>query len=282
MTNTVIASVAIERKRHEDRLNAVQPKFILQTMYDRSYIQAGMNLILTNLYYTPFNIIMLTNKPEYFDVFKNNSRVNIVNYEDRFTDPIESAGLFNTHIKRQAIRLGMESKHKYIFWNDCDTFVNGWHDASYKRKCTDEFDNNHTDVLYSGSVAPAMGDLIDKFPNIATIIKQELGPLFYPELRKSPNPAETRVIFKNSKKLNVFLEFWDSIAARNNGQWQTYHDGIFFGTSSVHAGMKVGSLANEWRHFEFINKCKIMHGAHVLNFYGIKDETIADYPEIIV
>jgi len=133
-------------------------------------------------------------------------RVKLINYDDKFKEPVVSAGLFNMHIKRKSIFLAKELGYDVVFYGD----------------------------------------------------------LYYPELDRSPNPNETRVIFKNNEKLNNFILFWDKISNRNNN-YNTYHDGVYFGTSSVDSKMNMIGVT---RDIKFTKHCKISHGEKFLNFFG--------------
>jgi hypothetical protein len=82
----------------------------------------------------------------------------------------------------------------------------------------------------------------------------------------APNPAETRVIFKNNEKLSSFLLFWDKIS-NNNKDYFTYHDGVYLGTSAIYAKMKMSSIV---RNDAFSKHCFIHHADGILDCFGIR------------
>ena len=127
-----------------------------------------------------------------------------------------------------------------------------------------EFCSRDFDVAYVSHVHPQLGDLRRNYSHFQDKVTNEFGDLYYPELDRSPNPNETRVIFKNNEKLNNFILFWDKISNRNNN-YNTYHDGVYFGTSSVDSKMNMIGVT---RDIKFTRHCKISHGEKFLNFFG--------------
>jgi hypothetical protein len=224
------------------------------------YLDSAKKLINTHLEYTTYDIILITNKPEYFNDITN-LRVNIINYYDKFDESIISDNRFNMHLKRYPIQVSSEMGYENIFYNDCDCYIIGWDDLSFSNKCKENFD-----VAFVSHANPQLGGLRKTYPHFQEKIDTEFVGLYYDGLDESPNPAETRVIFKNNNKLNNFLHFWGLISKQNNNYF-TYHDGVYFGTSSVYAKMNmIGITPND----DFSKYCRIQHSDSILDYFGNK------------
>jgi len=230
----------------------------------KKYINSAKKLIETNLLYTKYDILVLTNKPDDFsDV--DNGRLIIVDYDSEFTEPILSGKRFNMHIKRKPVQLSKDLGYDVIFYNDCDCFITGWDEYDFSNKCDENFD-----VAFVSHANPQLGELIKIYPHFQEKIETEFVGLYYDDLDKSPNPAETRVIFKNNNKLNDFLHFWDLISKQNNN-YLTYHDGVYFGTSATYSKMNMTGIDKNSKFSEY---CRITHGNNILDYFGHKIEEI--------
>jgi hypothetical protein len=225
---------------------------------DFSYLEKGKKLIISNLEFTDFDILLLTNNVEYFNEIKNN-RLMIIDYDKTFNEPIISGQKFNMHIKRLAIRLGSQRNYDVVFHNDCDCYITGWDNESYLNLI-----NGNYDVIFPTNPRPQLGGLRKSYKHFQDKIDKEFVNLYYEELDYSPNPTETRIIFKNNDKLKLFLNFWDKIS-NNNKNYLTYYCGVYFGTSSKHANMEMGHVTVNDKFSEF---CKISHQNKVLNYFG--------------
>lgn len=224
------------------------------------YLESAKKLINTNLEHTNYDIVLITNKPEYFKDITN-LRFKLINYYDKYNESIISNNRFNMHLKRYPIQIASEMGYENIFYNDCDCYITGWDDLSFTKKCLEGFD-----VAFVSHANPQLGGLRKTYPHFQQKIDLEFKGLYYDKLDESPNPAETRVIFKNNDKLSKFLYFWDLISKQNNDYF-TYHDGVYFGTSSVYANMTmIGITPNE----EFCKYCRISHSDSILDYFGNK------------
>jgi hypothetical protein len=223
------------------------------------YLESAMKMVKTNLEYTNYDILLLTNNVEFFNEI-NCERLILIDYSKNFNEPILSDNRFNMHIKRQPIKLASNLNYDVIYYNDCDCFINGWDDYSFKEKCYEDFD-----VAFVSHANPQLGGLRKAYPHFQEKIDLEFDGLYYDELDDSPNPAETRVIFKNNEKLTKFLHFWDLISKQNNNYF-TYHDGVYFGTSSIYAKMKMIGVTP---YDPFTKYCRISHGEGELDYFGV-------------
>lgn len=222
------------------------------------YLDSAKKLINTHLEYTNYDILLITNKPEYFEDITN-LRFKLISYYEKFDELIISDNRFNMHLKRYPIQLASEMGYENIFYNDCDCYITGWDDLSFSNKCTEDFD-----VAFVSHANPQLGGLRKTYPHFQEKIDTEFVGLYYDELDESPNPAETRVIFKNNDKLVDFLYFWGLISKQNNNYF-TYHDGVYFGTSSIYAKMNmIGITPNE----DFSKYCRIQHSDSILDYFG--------------
>jgi cephalosporin hydroxylase len=253
ITDVCISTVAIEIDENSTR-----------------YITAAKKLIESNLLHTNYDILILTNRPDDFS-YIDSSRVIIVDYDSKFSEPIISGGRFNMHIKRRPIQLAKDLGYGIIYYNDCDCYIVGWDEEDFSNTLNDDFD-----IAFVLHANPQLGGLRETYPHFQEKIDKEFVGLYYDELDNSPNPAETRVIFKNNGKLNDFLHFWGLISEQNK-DYSTYHDGVYFGTSSLYSKMKmIGIDKNK----EFTNYCRISHGNNVLNYFGHRIEVIKEIEEV--
>jgi hypothetical protein len=179
------------------------------------------------LNFTDFDILLITNKVDRFSQFTSN-RVKIFDYEKNFNEPIISANKFNMHLKRYPIKLASYMNYDYVYFHDCDCFIDGWDRLSYEKKCREDFD-----VAFVSHANPQLGGLRNTYKHFQDKIDLEFFGLYTEEMDLAPNPAETRVLFKNNEKLQNFISFWDKISEQNKNFF-TYHDGVYFGTSSIY------------------------------------------------
>jgi hypothetical protein len=222
------------------------------------YIEKTKILIESYLKYTNFDILVLTNKINELAYLKN-KRIKLIDYNTNFDEKIISDQRFNMHIKRYPIKLAKKLGYKIIYFHDCDCYIIGWDKESFETKCNEDFD-----VAFVSHANPQLGGLRTNYKHFQDKIDNEFGDLYYPELDNAPNPAETRVIFKNNDKLNKFLHFWDLISEKNNNYF-TYHDGVYFGTSAIYAAMRmIGVTPND----KFSSFCRIIHADKVLDYFG--------------
>jgi len=224
------------------------------------YLEAAKKLIITNLIHTTYDIVLLTNKPEFFSGFTT-PRLIVIDYDENFNESTISGKKFNMHTKRHSIYIAQKLGYDIIYYNDCDCFITGWDDLSFEERCMDD-----CDVTFTKPPTPQLKGLRTTYKSFQEIIDNEFGDLYQPEFDNAPNPAETRIIFKNNNKLTAFLSFWDKISERNNNYF-TYHDGIYIGTSVIYAKMKsCGTVRTD----NFIKYCRIQHGKNILNYFGNK------------
>jgi hypothetical protein len=225
----------------------------------KRYLDAAKKMVLTHLEYTNYDVLLITNKSEFFKDIVT-PRFKLITYEEKFDETIISNGRFNMHLKRYPIQIAAEMGYENIFYNDCDCYITGWDNLSFNKKCKEDFD-----VAFVSHANPQLGGLRKTYPHFQEKINTEFVGLYYDELDESPNPAETRVIFKNNDKLQNFLHFWGLISKQNNNYY-TYHDGVYFGTSAVYAKMNmIGITPKE----EFTKYCRIQHSDDVLDYFGV-------------
>jgi len=241
---TLIVSVAIQQKN---------------SYYD--YLKTSKNLINSYLEFTNFDILILTNDIDFYKKTYNlnNKRLIFIDYHTNFSESIISGNKFNMHIKRHAIRYGSELNYDIIYHHDADCYITGWDQLSYEELIKKDYD-----IIFPTTEIPQLGVLRKKYKHIEDKIQNEYGDLYYDDLDQSPNPAETRIIFKNNNKLKKFLDFWDKISDNNNNYF-TYFVGVYIGTSALHAKMKMFSVKREMK---FSKYCRITHGGKILDYHG--------------
>jgi len=225
---------------------------------DYSYHEKTLKLISSYLKYTKFDILVLTNNVDYFKNVEDN-RVLLVDYDKIFNESITSGKKFNMHLKRYPLRLASKMDYDVIYHHDCDCYITGWDDESY-----DKLVNQDYDIIFPNDPRPQLGNLRKNHKHFQEKIDREFVGLYYDELDQAPNPAETRIIFKNNDKLKVFLDFWDEIS-NNNNNYLTYYCGVYFGTSSIHSKMKMGQVG---KNLKFSDYGRISHQNKTLNYFG--------------
>jgi len=225
---------------------------------DYSYHEKTLNLINSYLKFTDFDILVLTNNVDYFKHIKDN-RLLVFNYSDNFNESITSANKFNMHLKRYPLRLASNMDYDIIYHHDCDCYITGWDVESYIDLVSQDYD-----VIFPNDPRPQLGSLRRNYKHFQQKIDREFVGLYYDELDQSPNPTETRIIFKNNDKLKVFLDFWDEIS-NNNNNYLTYYCGVYFGTSSIHSKMKMGQVG---KNLKFSDYGRISHQNKTLNYFG--------------
>lgn len=224
----------------------------------KDYLEHGKIMSKSFLDNTPYDIVIVTNNTDYFSDL-DSDRVKVFDYFEHFSEPITSGNKFNYHLKRQAIRMGQMLGYDIIYYNDTDCYIEGWDSESFLKKCSQDFD-----VAFVKHANPQLGGLRKTYKHFQDKIDLEFVGLYYDELDESPNPAETSVIFKNNSKLKKFLKFWDKISKQNNN-YLTYFDGVYFGTSAVDAKMKMTGIDIDCKFTEY---SRISHGDRILNFFG--------------
>lgn len=231
------------------------------------YLDSAKNLIKSNLKFTNYDILIITNNVSYFSDI-NDSRLTLIDYKSNFSENIVSGGMFNMHLKRYPIRVAKDLGYNIIYYHDCDCYIVGWDSEDFERKCDENFD-----IAFVSSCRPQLGGLRKEYKHFQDKVTNEFGDLYYEELDEAPNSAETRIIFRGNEKLNVYLNFWDKISERNVN-FVTYHDGVYFGTSAIHSKMNMTSVTPQ---DEFSKYCRISHGDGVLDYFGnriIENETL--------
>lgn len=222
------------------------------------YLKPAHQLVDTYLEHTNFDIILLTNSTGSFSSIEND-RVSIVDYNNFYDETIQSNKRFNMHIKRHAIRLGSQKEYDLVYHHDCDFFITGWDQESFLETVEQDYD-----VIFPNDSRPQLGGLRQNYKHFQEKIDLEFGDLYYDELDKAPNASETAIIFKNNSKLEVFLDFWDKVAEKNN-DFFTYHCAVYFGTAAIHSKMNITHVTPNYK---FSTYGRIHHNGRLLNYYG--------------
>jgi hypothetical protein len=225
---------------------------------DKNYLEHGKIMANSFLKNTEYDVVIVTNYVDYFSDLTD-GRVKVFDYNEHFDEPVTSGNKFNYHLKRQAIRMGQMLGYDIIYYNDTDCYIEGWDSESFLKKCSQDFD-----VAFVKHASPQLGGLRRAYKHFQDKIDTEFVGLYYDELDNAPNPAETSVIFKNNSKLKKFLKFWDKIS-KNNKNYLTYFDGVYFGTSAIDAKMKMTGIDTDCKFTEY---SRISHGDRLLNFFG--------------
>jgi hypothetical protein len=256
-TERILEKLIIPEKNKNTCVAAISIKNPTNTGKD--YSIHAKRMIESYLEHTNFDIVIVTDNPSSFNELDTN-RVKIVDYDNHFDECKKISGFFNYHLKRYAISVAKEFEYDVIYYVDCDTYIIGWDDESFKNKCEEDFD-----IAFVSHASPALGDLRTHYKHFQDKIDLEYEGLYYDELDMAPNPAETHVLIKNNEKLTKFLEFWDKVSKNNKHNNPTYHDGVYFGTSGIYADMKMIGMNHQSKFTEF---SRISHGDKTLNFFG--------------
>jgi hypothetical protein len=166
--------------------------------WKKDYINKGKKLINSVLKYSNFKIIVLTNRPEDFNEFKDNKRVIIEKVtEKELIYPINT-GNFNNYIKGDAIELATKYDSDYVVFLDGDTYLTKiWND-----KTSLELYNSYNSDVY-----------MSKMFSIEYLQKREgakwkniFENLWDDKYLNLQIPQETHIVFKNNQKLKKFCE----------------------------------------------------------------------------
>lgn len=224
------------------------------------YLDRFESLKSSYLKYTNFDILVVTNIEKLLKD-KTNKRITYINLSDFSDEPLISGiqQRFNMHLKRLPIRIGSELNYEIIYFHDCDCWITGWDDESYNKLLEKNYD-----IIFPTTHKPQLGGLRKTYPHFQEKLDTEYGDLYKLEFDEAPNAAETRIIFKNTPKLTVFLDFWDKIAFKND-DYTTYHSGVYFGTSAVESKMTLFSVTPDDKFSRF---GRIHHGNKILDYHG--------------
>lgn len=226
------------------------------------YLQPCLKLIDGYLKYTDFNILILTNKTNSLSEIVD-KRVSVVDYDKNFSEPVLSGKKFNMHIKRLAIKLGVDLDYDIIYHHDCDCYIVGWDQESYLNLISQSYD-----IIFPNSSRPQLGGLRKAYKHFQDKIDLEYKELYQDDFDLAPNASETFVLFKNNNKLKSFLGFWDKIAERNK-DFNTYHSAVYFGTSAIFAKMNISEVTDKMKFSKF---GRIDHVNRILNYHGVTIE----------
>ncbi len=87
-------------------MNICVTTLCVETKEGSRYTEKCRDLINSHIEFTNYDIIVLTNRMDQLQDLSTD-RVKLINYDDKFKEPVVSAGLFNMHIKRKSICQGI-------------------------------------------------------------------------------------------------------------------------------------------------------------------------------
>lgn len=166
--------------------------------WKKDYIDKGKKLINSVLKYSNYKIIVITNRPEDFNEFKDNEQVIIEKITDKELIYPRSTGNFNNYIKGDAIELATKYDSDYVVFLDGDAYLTKiWDDNT----SLELYNNYNSDVYMSAMFS--IGWLHKKGDSKWKNIFENLWDDKYFNLQI---PQETHIVFKNNKKLKKFCE----------------------------------------------------------------------------
>lgn len=195
-------------------------------------------LIDSTLKNTPHDVLVVSNAAEYFDEYKDNDRVIIVDFNEVYKDePLLTANLFNFNLKRLPIKSCIGLDYDYILFQDCDCFFSGWDQEAFEDMMSEDYD------IYYATFYPhhTVNDQLSK-PKNHPSTRQKVDVCknhIYDELLEAVIAVETKIIYKNTDKVKDMIDIWDKFAHEcQKANINTYPESVFFCMAGQHAKMK--------------------------------------------
>jgi hypothetical protein len=167
----------------------------------KNYIEKGIKLVNSIIHNSKYPIVVLTNEPDKFKEYENNSQVII--YDTNVIGlrvEVYRERNFNMHLKRHAMETASNFNPKYIIYLDGDGYLTAdWNDE-FALKLFDELDSDvYRSVIYHVDSKRHLWKEVTDF-----LWNDEL-------LKQCYAPQETHIVFKNNEKFKEFNELWKSI-----------------------------------------------------------------------
>jgi len=239
---TLVATFSIE-KAEEEKANRY--KFRTRILID------------STLKFTPHDVLVVTNAVSYFSDYADNKRVIIIDFDKEYKDePLVSGGVFNFNLKRLPIKSCIGLNYDYILYQDCDCFFSGWDQEAFEDMMSLDYD------VYYATFYPhhTVQDQLDKpknHPSTGTKI-EALKEIMHDDLYNAVIPVETKIIYKNSIKIEFMIDMWDKFAALSEEKKiNTYPESVYIAMAAQHAKMKPIGVD---RNHPLGPLCMTMHG----------------------
>ena len=257
---TIVAAISIEDKfsNHSNR-----------------YKYRSKILIDTTLKFTNFDILLVTNDKSYYEEYNDNPRVFIEDFREHYPDDkLVVCSQFNYNLKRCPIRLASKKDYDYIIYKDCDCFFSGMDEQAYKEMLDEGYD------IYYATFYPhhTVNDQISKpwnHPNTESRVIA-MGDLVNEDLKEAVLAVETKIVYKNTDKMQVMLDRWDAFSYKcEEKNCPTIPESLYFCMAGRHAKMEPIGVS---RQSKLANYFQTMHGCHVERMHGEENPVkILDY-----
>jgi hypothetical protein len=176
-----------------------------------NYITAGKKCINSVLQYSQYKIVVITNEVESFNDIKNERLILVDCASNNIAINTGRRKAFNMNLKLHAIKHARPLNSDYVFYMDCDGFLNeNWSDDITVGLLKKFQDSHSFDVLHHPiyrSAAPT-----NRFFQSKGVPHPWASVFFALGYKKVPNymaPQETLIVYKNNSKLENFIERWE-------------------------------------------------------------------------
>jgi|DEB0MinimDraft_10_1074344.scaffolds.fasta_scaffold22234_2 hypothetical protein len=225
-------------------------------------------LIDSTMRYTNFDVLIVTDEPDYYEEYNDNPRVFIEDFVTNFPDDKTMiGGMFNFNLKRCPIKLAYQKDYDVVFYQDCDGFFSGWDQESYEDMLNSEYEifyatfyPHHTvnDQLSKPHNHPSTGPRVEA-----------MGDLIYPDLLDAVLAVETKMIYKNSSKMKDLIDIWDKFSYKcQELNLAVVPESLFFCMAGRHAKMEPIGVE---RNHPIGKLCNTIHGCWIEKKNGIED-----------
>lgn len=202
----------------------------------KDYLKSALRLASSVLLLTDYKIVILTNKPEFFQTV-NSERCII--YDTNLFNFAVTTRRFNHFLKAHVLNLASDLESDYLVYLDSDVNLLKW-------------DNN----LISKSILKTNFDITGKqvFSSIGKYLKnpkihiKELHDQIR-GIKYTPGLQETHLIYKNTEKLTSFFDYMFKFENNNLEKGAgTNNIGIYLGLSAALANLEVFALPRKPDH----------------------------------
>ena len=176
-----------------------------------NYITAGKKIINSVLNYSKYKIVVITNEVESFNDIKNERLILVDCASNNIVTNTGYRKAFNMNLKLHAIKHDRSLNSDYVFYMDCDGFLNeNWSDDIAVGLLKKYQDLHSFDVLHNPiyrSTAPINRFFQKKgIPHPWATVFFALG---YETVPSYMAPQETLMVYRNNSKLENFIERWE-------------------------------------------------------------------------
>ena len=189
------------------------------------YIQYGKKMVESYLEHTPYDVLIVTNKPHEFEGYGDRL---IIEYMP--TSAVDTT-YFKYTLKLDAIAIGYEKGYDVTYWVDCDCYTEGWDDESFQELVNTDVDLYHTYIVNCEY-------LHQKNCGQSHLIKRDVFP---GDSEYVHSTREDRLIFPHRESLGKMVKLWQD--------YDLWNDMLDL------KGTRVGKRDGHWTRWEEVIGC---------------------------